>query len=93
MIGNENRNNGFTGKDGGIVETDVIDNKKLTSGKCQMSCGHFTGYYLLIHIFKKCKSLYVNTQDKLQLGRVFKLNIVFVLFLIKVFRFHTLAVT
>lgn len=55
MIGNENRNNGFTGKDGGIVETDVIDNKKLTSGKCQMSCGHFTGYYLLIHIFKNAK--------------------------------------
>lgn len=42
MIGNENRNNGFSGKDGGNVETDVIDNKKLTGGKCQMSCGHFT---------------------------------------------------
>lgn len=55
MIGNENRNNGFTGKDGGIVETDVIDNKKLTSGKCQMSCGHFIGYYLLIHIFRNAK--------------------------------------
>lgn len=42
MIGNENRTNGFPGKDGGNVETDVIDNRKLTSGKCRMSCGHFT---------------------------------------------------
>lgn len=42
IIGNENRTKCFYGKDGGNVETDVIDNKKLTSGKCQMSCGHFT---------------------------------------------------
>lgn len=34
MIGNENRNNGFFGKDGGNVEIDVIDNKKLIGGKC-----------------------------------------------------------
>lgn len=53
MIGNENRNNGFTGKDGGIVETDVIDNKKLTSGKCQMSCGHFTAPDSLLNYAKK----------------------------------------
>lgn len=57
MIGKENRNNGFSGKDGGNVETDVIDNKKLTGGKCQMSCGHFTGYYLLNHIFKNAKEV------------------------------------
>lgn len=42
IIGNENRTKCFYGKDGGNVKTDVIDNKKLTSGKCQMSCGHFT---------------------------------------------------
>lgn len=61
MIGNENRNNGFSGKDGGNVETDVIDNKKLTGGKCQMSCGHFTGYYLLNHIFKNAKEVIMHS--------------------------------
>lgn len=53
MIGNENRNNGFSGKDGGNVETDVIDNKKLTGGKCQMSCGHFTAPDSLFHYAMK----------------------------------------
>lgn len=51
MIGNKNRTKCFSEKTDGNVETDVINNKKITSGKCQMSCGHFTGYYLLNNIF------------------------------------------
>lgn len=35
------------------METDVIDNKKLTGGKCQMSCGHFTAPDSLFHYAMK----------------------------------------
>nr|XP_022291581.1 uncharacterized protein LOC111102924 isoform X1 [Crassostrea virginica] len=40
MVGNKNRTQGF--KEDGNVHTDVISNKQISHGKCQMCCGHFT---------------------------------------------------
>ncbi|XP_078323690.1 uncharacterized protein LOC111102924 isoform X3 [Crassostrea virginica] len=40
MVGNTNRTQGF--KEDGNVHTDVISNKQISHGKCQMCCGHFT---------------------------------------------------
>ena len=41
MVGNLNRTQGLN--EDGDVHTDVISNKQISHGKCQMCCGHFTG--------------------------------------------------
>lgn len=59
MIGNENRNNGFSGKDGGNVETDVIDNKQKANW-WKMS-NELRSFYRLLFVesyFQKCKRSY-----------------------------------
>ena len=66
MVGNKNRTQGF--KEDGNVHTDVISNKQISHGKCQMCCGHFTGKFLMLsskrflkkstQFFVKCLSLY-----------------------------------
>lgn len=43
MIGNKDRAT-ETGDDK-VVVNDVISNRRFTGGKCQMSCGHWTGKY------------------------------------------------
>lgn len=43
MIGNKDRTT-ETGDDK-VVVNDVISNRRLTGGKCQMSCGDWTGKY------------------------------------------------
>ena len=45
MVGNLNRTQGL--KEDGNVNTDVISNKQIARGKCQMGCGHFTGLFLM----------------------------------------------
>ena len=45
MVGNKNRTQAF--KEDGNVYTDVISNKQISYGKCQMCCGHFTGKFLM----------------------------------------------
>ena len=45
MVGNKNRTKAF--KEDGNVYTDVISNKQISYGKCQMCCGHFTGKFLM----------------------------------------------
>lgn len=44
MIGNENRMTA-TGENDETPVDDVISNRLLTVGKCQMWCGHWTGNY------------------------------------------------
>lgn len=43
MIGNQNRKKDDDEDDDESVKDDVISNRRITSGKCRMSCGHFTG--------------------------------------------------
>ena len=68
MVGNKNRTQGF--KEDGNVHTDVISNKQISHGKCQMCCGHFTGKFLMLsskrflkkstQFFVKCLSFISN---------------------------------
>lgn len=58
MIGNQNRKKDDDEDDDESVENDVILNRRITSGKCRMSCGHFTSP----------DSLYEWTKEKLPCG-------------------------
>lgn len=58
MIGNQNRKKDDDEDDDESVENDVILNRRITSGKCRMSCGHFTAP----------DSLYEWTKEKLPCG-------------------------
>lgn len=59
MIGNQNRTKDNDDEDDDeSVENDVILNRRITSGKCRMSCGHFTSP----------QSLYEWTKEKLPCG-------------------------
>lgn len=58
MIGNQKRTKDIDDDEDVSVENDVILNRRITSGKCRMSCGHFTSP----------DSLYEWTKEKLPCG-------------------------
>lgn len=51
MIGSQNRTKD---DDDESVENDVILNRRITSGKCRMSCGHFTCKLKIVFFYIHC---------------------------------------